>query len=177
MKNFLVIFLSIVVVILALQLARQQPAAPTYASEPAPESVVEVVTAVEPLPAGAPSQPTAVSTPKKQTPAPEITALGRSLLDASVAGNFEAFKRVVASHGDAHMRRVMSEPSTAETFRRASAVIGPPCRDGYALDSLGSLVQTGHKVHLWRLRPKAGEDEFLVRLTMRGDRLAGFFFQ
>lgn len=177
MKNFLVVLLSVAVVILALLLMRQ----PTVSVE---EEVVETSHVEAAAPASAvpsPASPAPDVAPiallKNELPEADVVALCRVLLNASIAGNFEAFQHVMTMRGDARMRRVITEPSTAETFRQASAVIGPPCRDGYALDALGSLVQTGHKVYLWRLRPNAGSDEFLVRLTLRGDRLAGFFFQ
>lgn len=170
MKNFLIVLLSAAVVFL-IALRVRQPEAPSAVPTPTPESVQPVAT---PTPEPVASPPVAR---KIEAPSAEAAALARALLDASVAGDFDAFKRVAVAKGDERMRMVMTDPATEETFRRASAVVRPVCKDGYEMNPLGSLVQTGHKIYLWRLRPGIGDDEFLVRLTLKGDRLAGFFFQ
>lgn len=171
MKNFLIVLLSATVAFLIVS-RMQRPEAP-------PPVPAHASATVSPTPTPAAPSPVVSSpaVPRAAAPPAEAAVLARALLDASVKGDFDAFKRVAMTKGDERMRMVMSAPDTEATFRRASSVVGPVCKDGYALDPLGTLVQTGHKVFLWRLRPGAGNDEFLVRLTLKDDRVAGFFFQ
>lgn len=172
MKNSLIILLSAAVVFL-IALRVRQPEAPSAVPAPAPEPAPPVAAATPtPGPVALPS-----AAPEVEAPSAEAAVLAWALLDASVAGDFDAFKRMAAARGDERMRMVMTDPATEETFRRASAVVGPVCKDGYEMHPLGSLVQTGHTIYLWRLQPGMGADEFLVRLTLKGDQLAGFFFQ
>ncbi len=179
MKNIVIVLLAAAVVVLLGLLARRPaPAVERVVPPPQEASKVEAP-AAPPSPAIAEdrAQVVAAPTPSPKAASTEADAMCRTLLDASVAGDFAVFKRVCEEKGDANMRMVASDPSTEETFRRASAVIAPPCKGGYELVPLGSLLQRGHTVHLWRLKPSSGDDEFLVRLTLKNKRLAGFFFQ
>ncbi len=170
MKNILIAALSAVVVLLAVLLVRQPQAPSTVASN-------ELVVA-EPAPAAASAatDDTALA-PAGKAPTATASAMCRTLLEASVAGDFDAFKRECEAKGDPNMRAVAADPSTGETFKRASAAIAPSCRAGYDLEFLGSLTQRGHNIYLWKLAPKTAGDQFLVRLTLKNNRLAGFFFQ
>lgn len=105
-------------------------------------------------------------------------ALCRTLLEATIRGDYAAFKRECESRGDANMRSVASNPETEMTFRKAARVLAKPCWGGYDLQYLGALSQSGgHRIFLWKLTPSSGRDEFLIRLTLRDHQLAGFFFQ
>ncbi len=182
MKNLAIGILSVALVVLAVLLIRQTQAPATAPS--AGPAAVESVSAVEPASAAAPEAepaPVAVAdsepAPKPKAPSTGASAMCRTLLDASVAGDFDAFRRECEAKGDSNMRMVATDPSTGETFKRASAAIAASCRDGYDLEFLGSLTQRGHDIYLWKLAPKTGGDQFVVRLTLKNKRLAGFFFQ
>ena len=113
-----------------------------------------------------------------RVPPGDALALCRTLLDATIRGDYAVFKRQCETRGDANMRSVASAPDTEMTFRKAARVLAKPCWSGYDLQYLGELSQSGgHQIFLWKLAPSAGRDEFLIRLTLRDGQLAGFFFQ
>ncbi len=111
-------------------------------------------------------------------PPAEASSLCRELLGATISGDYAKFKRVCETRGESNMRAVASDPATEATFRRACRTVATACWGGYDMQYLGELSQKGgYRVFLWKLVPKAGQDQFLVRLTLKDGRLAGFFFQ
>ena len=124
----------------------------------------------------APAQVQAIKQAGDEAP-PEALTLCRGLLEDSIGMDFRSFRRTCEERGDDTMRKVASNTETEAAFRRAAGVLGPACKDGYELAYLGRLAQQGHEVFLWKLSPASGGNEFLVRLTLKDGRLAGFFFQ
>jgi hypothetical protein len=45
------------------------------------------------------------------------------------------------------------------------------------LEYLTAMNQQGSEVFLWKLVPQLGQTQFLVRLTLTGGKVSGFFFQ
>ena len=104
-------------------------------------------------------------------------SLCKTFLQAAVDGNFSAFKNACFKEGDGQMKLFAAQPATKEMFRRAAETISPACRQGYDLQYLTSMNQQGSEVFLWKLLPREGENQFLVRLTLKGGKVSGFFFQ
>lgn len=104
-------------------------------------------------------------------------SLCQTFLKATIAGNFTAFKNECLKEGDGQMKLFSAQPGTREMFRRAAETISPVCRQGYELEYLTSMEQQGSEVFLWKLVPRAGQTQFLVRLTLKDGKVAGFFFQ
>jgi len=119
----------------------------------------------------APKAPTASEVPARPL------SLCKTFIQAAVDGNFAAFKNACFKEGDGQMKLFAAQPATKEMFRRASETIAPACRQGYELEYLTSMKQQGSEVFLWKLVPRAGEDQFLVRLTLKDGKVSGFFFQ
>ena len=104
-------------------------------------------------------------------------SLCKTFLQAAVDGNFSVFKNACFKEGDSQMKLFAAQPATKEMFRRAAETISPACRQGYDLQYLTSMNQQGSEVFLWKLVPREGENQFLVRLTLKGGKVSGFFFQ
>lgn len=104
------------------------------------------------------------------------TSLAKTFLAAAIAQDFAAFKNACFKEGDGQMKLFAAQPATKEMFRRAAESISA-CRQGYELEYLTSMKQQGSEVFLWKLVPRAGEDQFLVRLTLKDGKVSGFFFQ
>lgn len=104
-------------------------------------------------------------------------SLCNTFLKATISGDFAAFKNECIKEGDGQMKLFSAQPGTKEMFRRASETISPACRQGYELDYLTTMNQQGSEVFLWKLVPRAGQNQFLVRLTLTGGKVSGFFFQ
>ncbi len=167
-KNIAIGILTAAVILLAGLLARAHR---QDSSTGVPSAAVAAEAASEPgrQPSGqaAPGQPPA-----------EASSLCRELLGATISGDYATFKRVCETRGEMNMRAVASDPATEATFRGACRTLATPCWGGYDMQYLGELSQKGgYRIYLWKLVPKAGQDQFLVRLTLKDGRLAGFFFQ
>ena len=129
-----------------------------------------------------------LSSPRPEVPAPAPVAahvespprplsLAKTLLQTTIDGDFTGFKNGCKKEGDAQMKLVVTQPSAKDMFLKASASIGPLCKKGYELEYLTAMNQQGSEVYLWKLIPKLGQSQFLVRLTLNGGKIAGFFFQ
>jgi len=114
--------------------------------------------------------------PAAEAPARPLS-LCKTFLQAAVDGNFSAFKNACLKEGDGQMKLFSAQPGTKEMFRRASETIAPACRNGYELEYLTAMNQQGSEVFLWKLLPREGENQFLVRLTLKDGKVSGFFFQ
>lgn len=130
----------------------------------------------------------ALSSRERPVPAPANAAeseapvraltLGKTFLEAAVAGNFAAFKNACLKEGDGQMKLFAAQSATKEMFKGASGTLAPVCRDGYELEFLTAMKQQGSDVFLWKLVPRSGQNQFLVRLTLNKDgKVSGFFFQ
>jgi len=129
-----------------------------------------------------------LSSPRPEAPAPAPVvaqvespprplSLAKTLLRTTIDGDFTGFKNECKKEGDAQMKLVVTQPSAKDMFLKASASIGPLCKKGYELEYLTAMNQQGSEVYLWKLIPKLGQSQFLVRLTLNGGKIAGFFFQ
>jgi len=113
--------------------------------------------------------------PKAEAPARPLS-LCKTFVQAAVDGKFAAFKNACFKEGDGQMKLFAAQPATKEMFRRAADSISA-CRQGYELEYLTSMNQQGSEVYLWKLVPRAGQNQFLVRLTLKDGKVSGFFFQ
>ena len=129
-----------------------------------------------------------MSSPRREAPAPEPVvvhlespprplSLAKTLLQTTIDGDFTGFKNECKKEGDAQMKLVVTQPSANDMFLKATESIGPLCKKGYELEYLTTMNQQGSEVYLWKLIPKLGQSQFLVRLTLNGGKIAGFFFQ
>ena len=122
-----------------------------------------------------------VAAPAAETSSREVPArplsLCKTFLKATIEGDFMAFKNECIKEGDGQMKLFSAQPGTKEMFRRASETVGPSCKKGYELEYLTSMNQQSSEVFLWKLVPQNGQTQFLVRLTLNGGKVSGFFFQ
>lgn len=114
--------------------------------------------------------------PPAESPARPLS-LCKTFLKATIDGDFMAFKNECIKEGDGQMKLFSAQPGTKEMFRRASETVGPSCKKGYELEYLTSMKQQSSEVFLWKLVPQQGQTQFLVRLTLTGGKVSGFFFQ
>ncbi len=64
-----------------------------------------------------------------------------------------------------------------EVVASASHMYGTRLKTGYELTYLTELKQKGCEVYLWKIVCKDGGDDLVARLVLKGDKVAGFFFQ
>ncbi len=105
-------------------------------------------------------------------------SLCKTFLEATIGANFGIFKNVCLKEGDGQMKLFAAQSATREMFKGAAGTLAPVCREGYELEFLTAMKQQGNDVFLWKLVPRAGQSQFLVRLTLNKDgKVSGFFFQ
>jgi len=92
-----------------------------------------------------------------------------TLLTAIATNNYDV---LVANAAPALKSRI-----TRETFAQVSAQLSPRLKKGYKPQYLGSLKQQGVEVFLWKITFQDGGDDFLARLVIQENKVAGFWFQ
>ena len=92
-----------------------------------------------------------------------------TLMESAVEDDFEGFR----SLGDEAFKKGMSKA----VFTGVVKQLQPLLKDGYEADYLTDLTQQGHKVYLWKITPRTGEDQFIAKLVLSGDQVAGFWLQ
>jgi len=50
-------------------------------------------------------------------------------------------------------------------------------KGGYEVSFLTSLTQQGFDVYLWKITPKTGTDQFVVKLALKDGKVVGFWIQ
>lgn len=101
---------------------------------------------------------------------PEVASRSlATLMKSAVEDDFEGFQ----SLGDETFKKGMGKAVFAGVVKQ----LQPLFKDGYGVDYLTDLTQQGHKVYLWKITPKIGEDQFIAKLVLSGDQVAGFWIQ
>ncbi len=62
-------------------------------------------------------------------------------------------------------------------FEAVSKLLDERMKDGYNVEYLGEMKQQGYLVTLWRLRFKDGTDDALATLSMKGDKVGGYWIK
>ncbi len=87
------------------------------------------------------------------------------ILDAIAVGNYELFLTV----GDSGYKAGIS----LEAFEAVSSQLAPRMSVGYTITYFGHLKQQQYQTYLWKLSFVDGKDEFLARMAMNRDKVAG----
>lgn len=87
------------------------------------------------------------------------------ILDAIASGNYELFTTV----GDSGYKAGITQP----IFEEVSEQLAPRMEKGYSLTYFGHLKQGDYPIYLWKLSFTDGGDEFVTRMTLNGDKVAG----
>ncbi|MBW4565055.1 MAG: hypothetical protein KME32_28955 [Mojavia pulchra JT2-VF2] len=88
----------------------------------------------------------------------------QTILDAIAVGNYELFLTV----GDSDYKAGI----TLDMFNSVSSQLAPRMSVGYTITYLGHLKQQ-YQTYLWKLSFVDGKDEFLARMAMNRDKVAG----
>lgn len=99
------------------------------------------------------------------TPPQNVVDCLQVILDAIASGNYELFTTV----GDSGYKAGI----TKQMFEGVSEQLAPYMEKGYSLTYFGDLKQGDYQIYLWKLSFVEGEDEFVVRMTLNGDKVAG----
>ena len=62
-------------------------------------------------------------------------------------------------------------------FEAVSKQLDERMKGGYDVEYLGDMRQQGHHVTLWRLRFKDGSDDALATLSMKGEKVGGYWIK
>ena len=89
----------------------------------------------------------------------------QTILDATASGNYDLFTTVGNSSYKAGITRQM--------FEGVSEQLAPRMAEGYTTTYFGHLKQLHYQIYLWNLSFEDGRDEFVIRMTMDGDNVAG----
>ncbi|MBE9185587.1 hypothetical protein IQ270_12985 [Microcoleus sp. LEGE 07076] len=89
------------------------------------------------------------------------------ILDATASKNYELFTTV----GDAGYKAAI----TQEMFDDVSEQLGSRLQSGYSITYFGDLKQGDDSIYLWKLSFADGGDEFVARMAMNEDKVAGIF--
>ncbi|MBD2362475.1 MULTISPECIES: hypothetical protein [unclassified Anabaena] len=87
------------------------------------------------------------------------------ILDAIATGNYELFLRV----GNADYKAGI----TKEMFDSVSSQLSPRMSEGYTITYFGQLKQREYQTYLWKLSFADAGDEFVIRMAVNEDKVAG----
>lgn len=99
------------------------------------------------------------------TPAQNVIDCLQTILEATVSGNYELFISVGNSSYQAGI--------TKQIFEGVSEQLAPLMKQGYTTNYFGSIKQLHYQIYLWKLSFTEGGDEFIIRMTMDEDKVAG----
>ena len=97
---------------------------------------------------------------------PAIEAAFKSMLAGLQSGSLSDF----VAPGDAAFQSGMNQ-AMLENVRSRMA---PRMNGGYTSTFLGTLIQEGYTIYLWKLSFKDGLDDRLVQVAVRDGKVAGF---
>ncbi|NJK29194.1 MAG: hypothetical protein HC769_36315 [Cyanobacteria bacterium CRU_2_1] len=89
----------------------------------------------------------------------------QTILDATASGDYELFTTV----GDSSYKAGI----TKQMFEGVSEQLAPRMEKGYSITYFGQLKQGDYQIYLWKLSFEDGGDEFVTRMTINGDKVAG----
>jgi len=89
----------------------------------------------------------------------------QTILDVTASGNYDLFTTVDTSSYKSGITRQM--------FEGVSEQLAPRMAEGYTTTYFGHLKQLHYQIYLWKLSFEDGGDEFVIRMTMDGDNVAG----
>ena len=102
--------------------------------------------------------------------APKVAdSVVKVLLTATESGNYSDFQQP----GDVAFQAGI----TKEMFSKVSQQLAPVLKGGYELSFLTTLNQQGFDVYLWKITPKTGKDQFVVKLALKDGKAVGFWIQ
>lgn len=99
------------------------------------------------------------------TPPQTVVDSLKTILDAIASRDYELFTTV----GDSGYKAGI----TKQMFEGVSEQLAPRMEEGYSTTYLGDLKQGDYQIYLWKLSFVDGGDEFVARLTLSGDKVAG----
>lgn len=98
-------------------------------------------------------------------PSPTVLNYLQTILESIAATNYDCFTTVGNSAYKAGI--------TKQMFEGVSEQLAPRMQEGYSTTYFGTLQQLHYRVYVWKLSFADSGDEFLARMTMEGDKVAG----
>lgn len=98
-------------------------------------------------------------------PAENVIDCLNLILKAIASSNYELFTTVGTPAYKAGI--------TLQMFEGVSEQFAPRMAKHYSTTYFGNLKQHQYQIYLWKLSFEEGEDEFVVRMTMDDDKVAG----
>lgn len=108
-----------------------------------------------------------VTTSKSNQPEASAQTSFKNLINAIAQNNYNQF----IAQGDTAFKAAI----TKELFAQVNTQLSPRLKTGYSTVFLGKLKQQGYQVYLWKLTFKDGKDDVLAKLSLKNDKVGGFW--
>lgn len=105
----------------------------------------------------------------ENAPSDTATLLFQNQMTAITSSDYEQF----VNHSDTAFRQAF----TQEQFTALSKALSGSLAPGYESVSLGVLRQDDLLIHLWNVTPHQSDTDYLVKMALRDDTIAGFWIQ
>lgn len=102
-------------------------------------------------------------------PSESVEQLSQNQMTALTASDYQAFF--------AHTDDAFQQAVPPDQFASLSDALSDHFTAGYDAESLGVLRQEGLLIHLWKVTPHQADTDYLVKMALRGNTIAGFWIQ
>ncbi len=97
---------------------------------------------------------------------PAIDTAFREMLDAIRSDSYERF----VAQADSKFKAGF----TQKMFNDLSHQLAPRLQQGYSATYFGMLKQQGYQVYVWKLEFKDAQDDYLITLFIKDEKVSGF---
>ncbi len=135
----------------------------------AQDAPIQDAAAPAPVTQPAPNAPAA----PEQSLAPVAPKFASETFDAMMGAIEDNNRAAFVAFADAGFRDAITPP----IFQQVAKQVAPRLKGEHAFKYLGEMNQAGYVVYLWRVRFEDGGDDFLAQMSVKDDKVGGFFLR
>lgn len=109
-----------------------------------------------------------------ETPkAPVAPKFASETFEAMMGALEDNNRAAFVAFADANFKAALTPP----VFKQVSEQVASRLKNGHDFTYLGEMNQAGFVVYLWRVRFEDGGDDFLAQMSVKDDKVGGFFLR
>ncbi len=117
--------------------------------------------------------PTDTQTETQKATVLEAPKIAKETFGAMMGAIEDNNRAAFIAFADARFKAALTPPQ----FKSLVDQIAPRLQTGHAFKYLGEMNQAGFVVYLWRVRFEDGGDDFLAQMSVKDEKVGGFFLR